>query len=131
MEFVFLCLSVCLLGFCNILKFGQLVVWPDWAIYWTFQSLWQQLFYPNLPHSWAIFVNVSKSLIFLLKSFLGGVYRHLATFYWSHWQLACFSGSGRTHSDWLLKSFSANQTDLKANHKFIRQFLCATYSQRT
>ena len=32
-----------------------------WA---TFQSLWQQLIHPNLPHSKAIFVKVSKSIIF-------------------------------------------------------------------
>ena len=53
-----------------------------WA---TFRSLWQQLNCPNLPYSCAIFVKVSKSLIFLVKSFLGNFYRHLATFYWSHW----------------------------------------------
>ena len=28
---------------------------------------------------------VSKSLIFLVKSFFGKFYRHLAIFYWSHW----------------------------------------------
>ena len=28
---------------------------------------------------------MSKSLIFLVKSFLGNFYRHWATFYWSHW----------------------------------------------
>ena len=39
-----------------------------WA---TFQSFWQQLICPNLLHSYAIFVKVSKSLIFLVKSFLG------------------------------------------------------------
>ena len=32
-----------------------------WA---TFQNLWQQLICPNLPHSQAIFVKVSKSIIF-------------------------------------------------------------------
>ena len=32
------------------------------------------------------FAKVSKSIIFLVKSFLGNFYRHLATFYWSHWQ---------------------------------------------
>ena len=48
-----------------------------WA---TFQSLWQQLFCPNLTHSLAIFVKVSKSLIFLVKSLSGNFYRHLATF---------------------------------------------------
>ena len=28
---------------------------------------------------------MSKSLIFLVKLFLGYFYKHLATFYWSHW----------------------------------------------
>ena len=45
-------------------------VWPDWVIYWTLgnsQSLWQQLIRPNLPHSLAIFVKVSKSIISLEK----------------------------------------------------------------
>ena len=41
--------------------------------------------YSNRPHSQAIFVKVSKSFIFLVKSFLGNFYRHLTTFYWSHW----------------------------------------------
>ena len=54
----------------------------------TFQSLWQQLICPILPHSQAIFVKVSKTFIFLVKSFLGNFCRHLATFYWSHWQPA-------------------------------------------
>ena len=31
-----------------------------------------------------MFVEVSKSIIFLLKSFLGKFYRHLAIFFWSH-----------------------------------------------
>ena len=30
---------------------------------------------------------MSKSFIFLVKSFLGNFYRHLATFYWSHWSV--------------------------------------------
>ena len=52
----------------------------------TFQSLWQQSVCPNLPHSQAIFVNVSKSLIFPVKSFRGNfIQTYLATFYWSHW----------------------------------------------
>ena len=38
---------------------------------WTrFRSLWQQLICPTLPHSQAIFVKMSKSIIFLVKSFL-------------------------------------------------------------
>ena len=51
----------------------------------TFQSLWQQLFCPNWPHVKAISVKVSKSFIFLVKSFLSQFYRHLATFYWLRW----------------------------------------------
>ena len=41
------------------------------VLWTTFQSLWQQLVCPNRPHSNAIFVKVSKSLIFLVKSVLG------------------------------------------------------------
>ena len=51
----------------------------------TIESRWQQLFYPNRPHCKAIFVKVSKSFIFLVKSFLGNFYRHVAIFIWSHW----------------------------------------------
>ena len=52
---------------------------------WTnFQSLWQQLIYPNLPHSWAIFVKVLKIYHFLVKSILDNFYRHLAIDFWSH-----------------------------------------------
>ena len=56
-----------------------------WA---TFQCIWKQLICPNPPHSEAIFVKVSKSLIFLMKSFLGNFYRHLALFIWSRWSRA-------------------------------------------
>ena len=52
-----------------------------WA---SFQSLWQQFYCPNYPYFRWFFVKVSKSLIFLVKSFLSNFYRHLATFYWSH-----------------------------------------------
>ena len=55
------------------------------ALWATIQSRWQQLFYPNCPHCLAIFVKLSKSFIFLLKSFLGNLYRYLAIFIWSHW----------------------------------------------
>ena len=30
-------------------------------------------------------MKVSKSIIFLVKSFLGHFYRHMAIFFWSHW----------------------------------------------
>ena len=59
--------SVTRLG--NLLDSGQL-----------FQSLWQQLNCPNLPHSYAILVKVSNSIIFLVKSILGNFYRHLVIF---------------------------------------------------
>ena len=54
------------------------------ALWATFQSLWQQLFSPNCPHSEAIFVKVSKYFIILVKSFLDNFYRHLVIFFWSH-----------------------------------------------
>ena len=48
--------SVTRLG--DLLDFGPL-----------FKAFGQQLFCPNIPHSSAIFVKVSKSIIFLVKSF--------------------------------------------------------------
>ena len=36
--------------------------------------------FTQISHSQAIFVKVSKSIIFLVKSFLGNFYRHLAIF---------------------------------------------------
>ena len=47
------------------------------ALWVTFQSLRQQLFCPNRPHFQAIYHFSSE--------ILGNFYRHLATFYWSHW----------------------------------------------
>ena len=55
-----------------------------------FWDFWQQLFCPNFPHSLAIFVKVSKSLICLAKSFLSNFCRHLAIFYWSLWSRPTF-----------------------------------------
>ena len=70
-----------------ICKYSLANVWADWAIYWTlgnFASLWQQLILPKSPTFLGNFCKLSKSLIFLVKSFLGNFYRHLAIFYWSH-----------------------------------------------
>ena len=50
------------------------------SLWVTFQSLCQQLFCQNHPHFLAIFVKRSKSFMFLVESFLGNFYRHLATF---------------------------------------------------
>ena len=78
-------------------KFGQ--IWPHcyrlawgqcdqigrfFALWAIIQSRWQQFFYPNCPHCQEIFVKVPHSFIFLVKSFLGNFYRHLAIFIWSH-----------------------------------------------
>ena len=60
-------------------------IWRFIGLWTTFQSLWQQLVCLNLPHSQAIFVKVSISLIFLVTLFMGNFYRNLATFYWSQW----------------------------------------------
>ena len=55
---------------------------PDLAIYWHLGKFFRPLATINLPkcHSWAIFVKASKSIIFVVKSFLGNFYRHLAIF---------------------------------------------------
>ena len=50
---------------------------------WRFIGLWQQLIFPNLPHSKAIFKGV-KIFNFSSEIILGNFSRHLATFYWSH-----------------------------------------------
>ena len=82
---------------CN--QIGRFVV-----LWSTIESLWQQLICPNLSHSWASFVKVSKSFIFLVNSLLGNFYRHLAIFFWSHWLLANHtfkpSGYGRRLAFW-------------------------------
>ena len=76
------------------------------GIWATFQSLCQQWVCPNLPYSWAIFLKLSKSLIFLVKSLLDSFYGHLATFFWSRcllsWVVASYTGgpqfdSGKKH----------------------------------
>ena len=61
-------------------------IWRFMGLWATFKSLWQQIIWPNLSHSEAIFVKVLKSIIFHVKSFLGNFYRHLAIFFWSHCQ---------------------------------------------
>ena len=60
-------------------------IWRFIGLWPTFKCFWQQTICPNLPHSLAFFVKVSKSIIFLVKSFLGNFYRHLAIFIWSQW----------------------------------------------
>ena len=53
----------------DFLDFGQL-----------FKAFGSNSICPNLPHFLAIYAKVSKSIIFLVKSFLGNFDRHLAIF---------------------------------------------------
>ena len=62
---------------------GCLTVWPDWAIYWTLGNILKPLAKINLPKSPRFLSNFCKGVkitIFLVKSFLGNFYRHLAIF---------------------------------------------------
>ena len=59
-------------------------IWRFIALWTTFKCFFQHLICPNLSHSYWIFIKESKSIIFLVKSFLGKFYRHLAIFFWSH-----------------------------------------------
>ena len=63
-------------------------VWPDWAIYWTLGNFSKLLATINLTKSPTFLGNFWKGVKnyhFLMKSFLGNFYRHLAIFFWSHW----------------------------------------------
>ena len=58
-------------------------VWPDLPIYWTlgnFSKTLATISLPKTPTFLGNFLEVSKYLIFLVKSFLGNFYRHLAIF---------------------------------------------------
>ena len=58
-------------------------VWPDWAIYWTLSNFLKPLATINLPKSPTFLGNFCKGVeifIFLVRSFLGNCYRHLAIF---------------------------------------------------
>ena len=84
-------------------------IWRFIGLWATFWSLWQQLICPNLPHSYAIFVKLSKSFIFLVKPFLGNFYRHLAIFFWSHWQRCKRSYDGQPLFYWTDSFFTFGQ----------------------
>ena len=62
-------------------------MWPDLAIYWTLGNFLNPLAAINLPKSPTFLGNLCKGvklIIFLVKSFLGNFFRHLAIFFWSH-----------------------------------------------
>ena len=60
---------------------------PNWAIYCTLGNFLKPLATTNLPKSPTFLGNFCKgvkSIIFLVKSFLGNFYKHSAIFFWSH-----------------------------------------------
>ena len=69
-----------------VIKDKMVPVWPDWAIYWTLGNFSKRNLLKS-PTFFAIFVKVSKSLIFLVKSFWGNFNGHLMSFYWSRWMV--------------------------------------------
>ena len=55
-------------------------IWQFFGLWATFWSHWQQLICPNLPKFLGNFCKGVKIYHFLVKSFLGNFYRHLAIF---------------------------------------------------
>ena len=51
---------------------------------WTFLKPLAIIIFPKSSTFLGIFVKVSKSIMFLVKSYLGNFYSHLAIFFWSH-----------------------------------------------
>ena len=67
-------------------KIKSRAVWQDGSIYYTLGNFLKPLaaiILPKLPTFLCNFLY--RSMIFLVKSFLGNFYRHLVTSYWSHW----------------------------------------------
>ena len=83
-------LSFCFLLLCvwpSLLSPSHQPVWPDLAIYWTFGNFLKPLATINLPKSPTFLDNFCKGVKtyhFLVKSFLGNFYRHLAISFRSH-----------------------------------------------
>ena len=72
--------------------------WQFFALGQPFKAGGNTYFTPKQPQCWAIFVKVSKSLIFLVNSFFGNFYRHLAIFIWSHWSPTLIARPGFIYS---------------------------------
>ena len=75
--------------FSRIVSFS-LPVWPDVAIFCTLSNFLKPLATINLTKSPTFSDNFCKGVKifhFLVKSFLGNFYRHLAIFFWSHCSL--------------------------------------------
>ena len=63
-------------------------VWPDWADFLHFGQLFKACgnnYFTQLASIIRQFLKRCQNLIFLVKSFMGKFYWHLATFFWSHW----------------------------------------------
>ena len=79
--------------------FGNLAVWPDWAIYWTLGNFLKPLAAINLLKIFRIirqFCKGAKILNFSSEIILDNFYRLLATFYWSHWNSGSYGLSYKT-----------------------------------
>ena len=71
-------------------SFQWWAVWPDWAIYCTlgyFSKPVARFICPKLLTFSVNFCKGVKISNYSSEIFLGNFYRHLATFYWSHWTL--------------------------------------------
>ena len=95
-------------------------VWPDWAFYCTLGNFPKPVATINLPNVRQFFLKVSKSFILVVKSFLVNFYRHLATFYWSHW--LCHLRR-RNRSFPKIRKYSKN-VDSDLNLNFSRNWSC-------
>ena len=100
-----------------------------------FKAFFQQLIIPNLLHSKSIFVKVSKSIIFLVKPFLGNFYRHLANFFWSYWWQCTYLISNveivgmNLVWKWVLQKIKRRR---RVNWKYLQKFyLEVTFFKRT
>ena len=118
-------------------------MWPDWAIYWTLGNFAKPLTAINLHKSSVFLGNFCKGVkIFNFSSgiIFGQLYRHLVTFYWSHWFLrprneTGFSFSGRNSSStqfssplseefwtWLLRSLTLWQSLTTTFKVFVHRY---------
>ena len=87
-------------------------MWPDWAIFCYFgkhSKLVSTIILPKLPALLGNFCKSVKIIHFLVKSFWGNFYQHLAFFIWSH----CL---------WQRKNASKSSRDLRHHRSQIKKF---------
>ena len=84
-------------------KFRQIwsrTVWPDWAIFCFLGKHSKLVAAIILPKSLTLIGNFCKRvqiIHFIVKSFFGHFYGHLAIFYWSHWSRSTSVKCRRKH----------------------------------